>query len=83
MCIRDSAQPTSEAEAEWVQTIRQLAVSNTAFFEACTPGYYNNEGDIAARRGIGAESYAPGLNAFNQLLAQWREDGTLEGLEFG
>ena len=77
------AQPTSKAEAEWVQTIRQLAVSNTAFFEACTPGYYNNEGDIAARRGIGAESYAPGLNAFNRLLAQWREDGTLEGLEFG
>ena len=75
--------PTSEAEAEWVGTIRRLALSNTAFFEACTPGYYNNEGDVAAGRGIGAESYAPGLNAFNRLLAKWRGDGQLKGLEFG
>ena len=75
--------PTAKAEAEWVGTIRRLAVGNTAFFEACTPGYYNNEGDVAAGRGIGAESYAPGLNAFNRLLAKWRENGRLEGLEFG
>ena len=75
------AQPSAEAEAEWVATIRRMAVANTAFFEACTPGYYNNEGYVSANRGLGAESYAPGANAFNKLLAEWRDDGELPGLE--
>ena len=50
--------------------------------ETCTPGYYNNEGkaDIEAGR-FGGDAYAPGANAFNALLAQWREKGDLAGLE--
>jgi cyclohexanone monooxygenase len=76
------AQPTAEAEAEWVATIRKLAVGNIEFFEACTPGYYNNEGHIASRGGgLNGETYAPGANAFNRMLAAWREQGDLEGLE--
>jgi len=77
------AQPTAEGEAEWVATIRSLAALNTAFFEACTPGYYNNEGKVDERGGLLAESYAPGANAFNVLLAEWREKGELAGLELG
>ncbi len=74
----------AEAEAAWVAEIRRLAVNNVAFFEACTPGYYNNEGNIAQRGGgLNNESYAPGANAFNALLAKWREGGKLEGLELG
>ena len=76
------AQPTAEAETEWVKTIRSLAVMNVEFFEACTPGYYNNEGKIAEEGGgIQGDSYAPGANAFNELLTQWREQGDLQGLE--
>jgi len=78
------AQPSAAAEAAWVAEIRRLAVSNVAFFEECTPGYYNNEGKIAQRGGgLNNESYAPGVNAFNRLLAKWREDGVLDGLELG
>ncbi len=76
------AQPTEEAELAWVETIRSLAAVNIAFFDACTPGYYNNEGKIATEGGgIQGESYAPGANAFNALLTAWREAGELEGLE--
>ncbi len=76
--------PTAEAEAAWVAEIRRLAINNAAFFEACTPGYYNNEGNVAQRGGgLNGESYAPGANAFNALLAKWREGGKLEGLELG
>ena len=75
------SQPTAEAEAEWVATIRSLAYLNTEFFEACTPGYYNNEGKVGERGGFTSEIYAPGANAFNELLAQWRETGELTGLE--
>jgi cyclohexanone monooxygenase len=76
------AQPTVEAEASWVQTIRDLSAVNIAFFDSCTPGYYNNEGKIASDGGgIQGESYAPGANAFNAVLETWREAGDLDGLE--
>ncbi len=75
------SQPTVDGEAEWVATIRRLAVLNTSFFEACTPGYYNNEGKVGQRGGLFTESYAPGTNAFNALLAQWRDTGEMAGLE--
>ena len=73
-------QPSEEAESGWVNTIKSLAVNNQAYLEACTPGYYNNEGYISDGGGIG-QGYSPGVNAFNALLAQWREAGTLEGME--
>jgi len=75
------SQPTEEAEAAWVATIRQLAFVNREFFEACTPGYYNNEGHLEEGGGINSEAYGPGINAFNDLLAQWRAQGDLAGLE--
>jgi cyclohexanone monooxygenase len=74
-------EPTPEAESEWVSTIRKLALDTRAYFEACTPGYYNNEGEVTG--GLNAETYAPGINAFNALLAEWREDGTLKGMTLG
>ena len=78
------SQPTEEAEAEWVATIRSLAVMNVEFFDACTPGYYNNEGKIKERGGgLQGDTYAPGANAFNALLTEWRATGTLDGLELG
>jgi cyclohexanone monooxygenase len=76
-----AVEATAEAEAEWVKTIRALAVSNQAYLEACTPGYYNNEGTVGREGSAGGETYAPGVNAFNDLLAAWREKGDMEGLE--
>jgi len=75
-------EPTAEAETAWVTEIRTLSVGSAAFFESCTPGYYNAEGQIGQRPGLGfgGESYAPGINAFNALMADWREQGELTGL---
>jgi cyclohexanone monooxygenase len=70
------------AEAAWVKTVRELAVMNTSFADACTPGYYNNEGKFGSSPGtLNGEIYAPGANAFNALLAEWRGKGDLAGLE--
>jgi cyclohexanone monooxygenase len=77
-----AVQPTAEAEAAWVAEIRRLSAANTAFLESCTPGYYNSEGKFSETVGtLVGESYAPGANAFNALLAEWRAKGDLEGLE--
>jgi cyclohexanone monooxygenase len=74
-----TVQPTQEAQDAWVDLIGKLQINNRAFLEACTPGYYNNEG--SARAGLGAGIYTPGINAFNKLLVEWRNKGDLEGLE--
>jgi cyclohexanone monooxygenase len=78
-------QPTVEAEAAWVAEIRRLAVVAARFLEACTPGYYNNEGQFGrgTSAGLNGEAYAPGANAFNALIAKWRAKGDMEGLEIG
>jgi cyclohexanone monooxygenase len=79
------AQPTKAAETEWVAEINRLAVVAARFLAACTPGYYNNEGHFGepGSGGLGGGAYAPGINAFNRLMAEWRERGDLEGLELG
>ena len=72
---------TEDAENAWVDTIVSLAGNPmaSAFLEECTPGYYNREGE---GRGSGLQNspYAPGINAFNKLLANWREAGDLDGM---
>ncbi|MDF2605310.1 NAD(P)/FAD-dependent oxidoreductase [Sphingomonas sp.] len=71
-------EPTPEAQDAWVSTIKKLSVVNRAYLESCTPGYYNNEGDLEG--GQAGQTYAPGINAFNALLADWRNNGELQGL---
>ncbi|MFI4950888.1 MAG: flavin-containing monooxygenase, partial [Caulobacterales bacterium] len=71
---------SQEAEDAWVQTIIDLAIMRQKFLEECTPGYYNNEGNVqamSARNG----SYGAGPVAFTQVLETWRAEGELKGLE--
>lgn len=77
-----TVEASEEAEAAWVEEIISLARFNENFQASCTPGYYNNEGKpnpLSMRNG----SYGKGSMAFFKVLQDWREDGTLEGLEFG
>jgi cyclohexanone monooxygenase len=70
---------TSEAEEDWVQTIRGLAILRRKFLEECTPGYYNNEGKPAERSEQDG-FYGAGPIAFVKVLEDWRADGSLKGL---
>ncbi|MEM7099728.1 MAG: NAD(P)/FAD-dependent oxidoreductase [Pseudomonadota bacterium] len=77
----DTIEVTPEAEEEWVQQIVALAGTGaTAFLEDCTPGYYNREGQTAKGASMQNSPYAPGINAFNDLLAKWREAGDMRGM---
>ena len=69
-----------EAEDAWVQTIVDLSQMNATFLEACTPGYYNNEGR-PADRSVRNGWYGAGSPAFIKLLEEWRARGDLAGLE--
>lgn len=75
-----TVEPSAEAEEAWVQTIVDLAIMRQKFLEECTPGYYNNEGNVqalSARNG----SYGAGPVAFTKVLEGWRSEGLLKGLE--
>ncbi|MEO2169768.1 MAG: monooxygenase, partial [bacterium] len=50
------------------------------FFENCTPGYYNNEGQMS-QRSVQNGFYGGGSVKFFQVLEDWRQAGGLEGLE--
>ncbi|MCV7099611.1 flavin-containing monooxygenase [Mycobacterium palustre] len=80
-----TVEPSQEAQDNWVATIRELAVDNSAFEVTCTPGYYNNEGGGGGEgiRSFLGEPYSPGFYAFDDLLRQWRAAGDLNGLVLG
>ena len=72
---------SEEAEQKWVDQIVALAGTGAAaFLEDCTPGYYNREGK-SSEANMQNSPYAPGINAFNQILSQWRAKDDLEGME--
>ncbi|MCB1000302.1 MAG: NAD(P)/FAD-dependent oxidoreductase [Acidimicrobiales bacterium] len=75
-----TVEPTEAAQDDWVSVINGFYVGGRSFLEACTPGYYNNEGSPLGGSGFFG-AYTPGINAFNRLLEQWRADGAMAGLE--
>ena len=76
-----SLEPTAEAEEAYVQEVRGLARLGARFYSECTPGYYNSEGAAGNRSGFLSDMYGAGPLRFFQLLAEWRDTGTLPGVE--
>jgi cation diffusion facilitator CzcD-associated flavoprotein CzcO len=74
-------EPTAEAEAEWVATIKEKAFINLGYQQECTPGYYNNEGQPDAAKGLFGEQYGGGPVEFHDLIRKWRADGKLKGVK--
>lgn len=70
---------SSAAEQSWVRTIAEKARDTEAFQAACTPGYYNNEGHGNQYRAN--MPYGEGPVAFYDLLADWRGQDKLDGLD--
>lgn len=73
-------EPTPEAEADWIKTIREKQFTNRAFLEGCTPGVLNGEGNV--EEAFGATQYGGGSVDFWGILREWREGGDMPGLTF-
>ncbi|MBK7951698.1 MAG: hypothetical protein IPK00_23780 [Deltaproteobacteria bacterium] len=74
-------EPTEQGEAAWVDLIQQPNPAGVEFANACTPGYYNNEGRPTEGPGWFGGTYGGGPQAYFAILRDWREQGGLEGLE--
>jgi cyclohexanone monooxygenase len=74
---------TSAAESAWVAEMQRAAESQRPFFESCTPGWYNNEGNLDGDDGLLVNTlYGDGPLAYFAQLAAWRDQGGFEGLDF-
>jgi len=72
-------EPTAEAEAQWVATIREKSTLLRAFLAQCTPGYYSGEGDLD--KGLLVDTYGAGSLEFSRILDEWHGDGQMRGLD--
>ncbi len=77
---RQTLEVTAAAEAEWVDTVIARSAISADFAEQCTPGYYNNEGRPGAAGAQNGFFFGAPME-FVEILAQWRADGAMPGLE--
>jgi hypothetical protein len=75
-----TVEASQAAEDAWVEEIISLSRYNEDFLAACTPGYYNNEGQPNPKS-IQNGAYGKGSNPYFAKMKAWREDGTLDGLD--
>jgi cyclohexanone monooxygenase len=73
---------TAEAEEEWLQLLLTGPGMGIIGSPDCTPGYYNNEGQPLGRGAEFLRGYPQGAMAFFTYLADWRDNGRFEGVEF-
>jgi cation diffusion facilitator CzcD-associated flavoprotein CzcO len=74
-----SAEPSQEAQDEYVRHFREIEVDTTPIVGDCTPSYYNNEGDKQPKWVL-LRAYGHGWPAFRKLLTTWRESGIMPGM---
>jgi cyclohexanone monooxygenase len=66
---------TPEAEDRWEATLAQKHVDHQHFYEDCTPGFLNNEGDFKDRPTFVGATYGGGPLEYEQIIAEWRRSG--------
>jgi hypothetical protein len=69
-----------DAESAWVQTVVDRSSASTERAKACTPGYYNREGQANAKTRQGSFFFGSPTE-YADILDAWRAQGSLDGLE--
>ncbi|EOO03352.1 putative monooxygenase protein [Phaeoacremonium minimum UCRPA7] len=73
-------EPTAEAEEDWGKQVEEGSAMRLLFAQSCSPGYFNHEGEpekIPKRWGY----YPKGPVAWEKLMKEWREEGSMKGME--
>ncbi|MFI6309814.1 flavin-containing monooxygenase [Nocardia fusca] len=76
-----TVEPTVEAQSAWGETVRAAAVAYMRYMAACTPGYYNGQGDLS--KSFFGDVYRVNETVFWDMIDRWWEAGTFEGLILG
>jgi cation diffusion facilitator CzcD-associated flavoprotein CzcO len=70
---------TAEAEQEWIDTVMARSAASIDRAKACTPGYYNREGQADAKTRQGSFFFG-GPTEYAAILRDWRESGRFDGM---
>ncbi|MDB5687592.1 MAG: monooxygenase [Rhizorhabdus sp.] len=74
-------EPSAQAVQDYVAEVKPLSYSQQTFWVECTPSYFNGEGSNENPHGFFANVHPAGGVAFYKMLAEWREQGDVAGLE--
>lgn len=75
-----AVEPTEAAENAWVNRCVELSGARKAFLEACTPGYFNQEGKPQAENELNMP-FGGGPHEYLDIIGKAREGGFTEVLE--
>jgi cyclohexanone monooxygenase len=76
-----AVEPTEQAENEWVDRIVELSEARKAFLQACTPGYFNHEGQLLPEYELNMP-FGGGPHEYLEILEHAMTDRFGEKLEF-
>ena len=68
------------AQEAWVDLVRSTAIDISFLQQECPPSYVNNDCDTSKNRWYLGETCGPGWDAFEKIVADWRDEGDLAGL---
>lgn len=74
-------EPTEEGQQHWLNILFTHLMANAKSVNECTPGFYNNEGQLGDPRMARNAAFTGGTMQYIKTLKAWREKGGLEGLE--
>lgn len=73
---------TPEAETAWAAEIDDAAISMVEALRECMPSYFNDEGEVS-RLNARTSPYGGGPLPSYRILADWRAEGSMRGLQLG
>ena len=77
----DTVDTTEEGEKRWQEEMISKRRDPLRFHASCTPGYFNNEGELSETgHSLFAGLYGGGTIGFFELVRAWRTEGKLDGL---
>jgi cyclohexanone monooxygenase len=72
---------SDKAIEDYVAEVRPMSRTQMKFWVDCTPSYMNGEGEKDNPHGFYANTHPAGTVDFYRMLAAWRAQGDLQGLE--
>ncbi len=74
------AETSREGMEAYCRHFAEIEVDTSAFQAECTPSYFSNEGQKNAPWAL-FRAYGHGWDAWLKLLADWRAEGSMQGME--
>ncbi|MEZ5931029.1 MAG: NAD(P)/FAD-dependent oxidoreductase [Alphaproteobacteria bacterium] len=69
----DVSEVSEEEQAEWYALLKAKKVDKQKFYEECTPGFLNNEGNFRDKPTFVGSAYGGGPVEYTGIIAEWRQ----------